>query len=182
MNLTNETVAENAETPEDSDPFVQITKLKTEYDAAVAQIGGEAILQKAKEIVFDQNPTVKKIGWTQYTPYFNDGDACEFGVGEPYGITGDMDEDEQEEAIWSGVTSLMEQVPFAEASDEAKATYINSTWKPQYIFEPSQESQALTEFYISIMNNSDILLKAFGDHRRIEITPDLIEVSWYDHD
>src|SRR5690348_1020347 len=25
---------------------------------------------------------VKAIAWSQYTPYFNDGEACEFGVGD----------------------------------------------------------------------------------------------------
>ncbi|MGW2713699.1 hypothetical protein ACWC4J_32700, partial [Streptomyces sp. NPDC001356] len=28
------------------------------------------------------DPTIVEFGWTQYTPYFNDGDVCEFGVNE----------------------------------------------------------------------------------------------------
>ncbi|MFC9995776.1 hypothetical protein [Nocardia sp. NPDC127526] len=29
-------------------------------------------------------PEVEAVRWTQYTPYFNDGDVCEFGTGEIY--------------------------------------------------------------------------------------------------
>lgn len=29
---------------------------------------------------FDRCPLLKKFSWTQYTPYFNDGDECTFGV------------------------------------------------------------------------------------------------------
>lgn len=30
----------------------------------------------------EDNPEVKGVSWTQYTPYFNDGDACIFDVNE----------------------------------------------------------------------------------------------------
>lgn len=30
--------------------------------------------------LMEQSNQIKSIGWTQYTPYFNDGDTCEFSV------------------------------------------------------------------------------------------------------
>jgi hypothetical protein len=30
------------------------------------------------------DPTMHSFGWTQYTPYFNDGEPCVFGVNEPW--------------------------------------------------------------------------------------------------
>ena len=30
--------------------------------------------------LFDNYPNFTKLSWTQYTPYFNDGDVCEFSV------------------------------------------------------------------------------------------------------
>lgn len=33
---------------------------------------------------FDQNPDIDQITWNQYTPYFNDGDECIFGVYDMY--------------------------------------------------------------------------------------------------
>ena len=46
--------------------------------------------------VFDKHPDVKSIKWKQYTPYFNDGDACTFSVHEAYVFTGANNEDSWE--------------------------------------------------------------------------------------
>ncbi len=37
-------------------------------------------LQPALLEVLNNNPNIIAIGWRQYTPYFNDGDTCEFSV------------------------------------------------------------------------------------------------------
>ena len=36
---------------------------------------------ETKEL-FERYDWLKEIAWSQYTPYFNDGDSCEFGVNE----------------------------------------------------------------------------------------------------
>src|SRR5580700_546590 len=33
---------------------------------------------------FEANPDIDQVTWLQYTPYFNDGDACVFGVRDKY--------------------------------------------------------------------------------------------------
>lgn len=39
------------------------------------------------EGVFQKFPDVESVGWTQYTPYFNDGEPCHFGINtDVYGI------------------------------------------------------------------------------------------------
>jgi len=43
------------------------------------QIGASMIQEGLRE-VFDTYPEVQSISWAQYTPYFNDGDECKFGV------------------------------------------------------------------------------------------------------
>lgn len=52
--------------------------------------GSTFVNQKTKEdlapilqAVLD-DPLITEFGWTQYTPYFNDGDVCEFSVNEPW--------------------------------------------------------------------------------------------------
>lgn len=47
-------------------------------------------------------PNVVKVQWAQYTPHFNDGDTCRFGVQEPYFYDADGEEiyyDEVEDAF-----------------------------------------------------------------------------------
>src|SRR5277367_5033535 len=34
--------------------------------------------------LFNENPTLMAFGWTQYTPYFNDGDVCTFRCNSDY--------------------------------------------------------------------------------------------------
>lgn len=41
---------------------------------------GKVLLNEALTAVFEEYPQIESISWTQYTPYFNDGDSCEFSV------------------------------------------------------------------------------------------------------
>lgn len=57
----------------------------------------EKALNESVQKLFDAHPIVNEIFWTQYTPYFNDGEACEFSVNEAYFILeGDEDADDYE--------------------------------------------------------------------------------------
>jgi len=53
----------------------QIAKLKEEY-----QKEAKKLFQKGIKELFEKIDGLKSFSWTQYTPYFNDGEACEFGV------------------------------------------------------------------------------------------------------
>lgn len=51
---------------------------------------------------FEQCPEVEKISWTQYAPYFNDGEACEFSVNElVYTLVGDEDADDEGSIVYT---------------------------------------------------------------------------------
>lgn len=60
----------------------KIKSLGEELQAKRAAMIKEAkeTLEPAFKEVLEQNPEVLAIGWHQYTPYFNDGDTCEFNV------------------------------------------------------------------------------------------------------
>ncbi len=49
--------------------------LREEFVAKSQEVFKEVV----KEL-FDKYPKLEKFKWTQYTPYFNDGDECTFGV------------------------------------------------------------------------------------------------------
>lgn len=46
------------------------------------EVTGKRVLGETFKKIFDKHPQVEAIRWEQYTPYFNDGDACTFGRGE----------------------------------------------------------------------------------------------------
>lgn len=60
--------------------------LAEEYDkkreAFVSDIREE--FTKVCTQLFDEYPLVRSFGWTQYTPFFNDGDECTFSVNSDY--------------------------------------------------------------------------------------------------
>lgn len=61
----------------------RFVKQKREYDEAIRRDGEKAFKEFLKEW-FEKNPEVYGVKWRQYTPYFNDGEPCEFGVYEVY--------------------------------------------------------------------------------------------------
>lgn len=65
-----------------STPLEEIQAAKKAFDDAVALHGRNAVVIAVRE-VFEKVPEVQSIRWQQYTPYFNDGDACEFSVNDP---------------------------------------------------------------------------------------------------
>lgn len=46
---------------------------------------GEEGLKNALKEFFAENPEIESVSWPQYIPSFNDGDVCEFRVGEAFG-------------------------------------------------------------------------------------------------
>lgn len=56
---------------------VQMEQMKKEMTEKI-----KSLMAPAFKEFFDRHPTVKYVSWTQYTPYFNDGEPCEFGVHE----------------------------------------------------------------------------------------------------
>jgi len=60
--------------------------------AKFAKTQGSTAIGSAFKPFFEKYPEAKSVVWVQYTPHFNDGDTCEFGVREPE-IHGDDGED-----------------------------------------------------------------------------------------
>ena len=58
-------------------PFIEAKKALDEKIKAEGEKAVKAFLAE----YFEKRPDVYGIKWTQYTPYFNDGDACVFGLG-----------------------------------------------------------------------------------------------------
>ena len=62
----------------------KIEAIEAQKKAMVEELRTE--FPKLFEELFAKSKLIDSFGWTQYTPYFNDGDTCEFGVhaDDPY--------------------------------------------------------------------------------------------------
>lgn len=126
--------------------------------AKVREVGKAAVGALFKAF-FAQYPEVTAVGWTQYTPHFNDGDPCVFRVHEFYATTKtDMD--------FARVSRLYddeEETGFAESYSLTGAT-----------------KEAVNRLERS--KDKDLFQVAFGDHVMVIATPAGFHVNEYSHD
>lgn len=62
--------------------FNDIIALRSELERKIQSFGKDAFTEEFAPF-FAANPQVDGVLWSQYTPYFNDGDECVFGVNDP---------------------------------------------------------------------------------------------------
>ena len=146
--------------------FASLIQLQRELDDKLKTFGKEAFTE-ALAPFFAANPRIDGIVWSQYTPYFNDGDACTFGVHEPYLVS----------------ASLKEEFPdYAEEYMHEDALYISSYRAKDE--DPNDATRAMEGFGpIWSEIPESVFLAVFGDHVQVLINRDgTVEVDESDHD
>lgn len=157
----------------------QMVKLEKEFREKMQNLFNEA-----SKSFFVEAPMIKAIVWNQYTPYFNDGEECVFGVNDVYFITGndhfDINNYDLSSLSWGDFDG--EEL---EEDDEADF-FVTSTWKDQHLATIEKYGQEAFNAVIAmnkiIYSNSDIMKAVFGDHSMIAILPDRTIVEEFDHD
>jgi hypothetical protein len=131
----------------------ELRAAKAKLEAFVKEQGRAAIGAAFCE-VFAKHPEAAVFGWTQYTPYFNDGSACVFSVHEPY------------------------LVPASKSGDYSVWDY--ELWG-EY---PKEFSAECRDDFLAVWKTIDkqLLEAVFGDHVKITVTKDEVVVEDYNHD
>lgn len=113
--------------------------------------------------VFERHPKLESFSWRQYTPYFNDGEPCEFGVDNDY-IDIKFDGKEFEEVgEWTFKSDHRKY--HTEEQDTAGL----------------QEAYADIRVLLDTFDEEDYKFM-FGDHAEVVATKDGVEVEEYEHD
>ena len=153
--------------------------------------------------LIDVHPDIIAIRWTQYTPYFNDGDVCEFGVNtrQIYFKGGEkaLENPEYEDdgqfvvSLWSG-GDYEQYLRRREQSRKYYQDHIDRkqlNWRkepytmPQYLIDPPmsrEHYEAATMVSQTIGGMENVLQAMLGDHVEVTITRDGVKVSDYNHD
>lgn len=147
-----------------------LKKLKTEYFEKMKR-DGEAALKEAFTELFDKYPELESVTWAQYTPYFNDGDACTFSV---HGFDMDLSDKAPEE--WNEL--FEEWAGGGYHYGESLSDYGDKIKKKAPKLSELQD--AVSELAGEIPD--DVLEYIFGDHCQVTVTREGMEVSEYDHD
>jgi hypothetical protein len=132
--------------------------------AEAAKIAQDAFKEGAADL-FAAHSRLESFGWRQYTPYFNDGDTCEFGVNIDYPeINGDDENDSLREFVYRSVAGKYEKV-----ANEG------------YDAELGAANKAVKEFLASF--DEDDFKEMFGDHMKITVSRNgELTTEQYDHD
>lgn len=132
----------------------------------IADMGKDAVKALFKRF-FAEHPKCTAIGWEQYTPHFNDGDACEFSVRDFYYTT-------KKGVDFKEVSSLYEEDE--EDSDGAGFRDIDSDAKRG----EGAIKEAVSRLRRAV--NENIFETAFGDHVMVIATPKGFHVNETSHD
>lgn len=144
---------------------------------AVFKENATAAISTCLKAVFEFDPNLKAIRWTQYSPYFNDGDACEFSANTDdtqllYASKETEDQEEDEEPDYEGGWEDSPYIPwnFDEKSPEEQKELMKDKELALLIraaFEPF---------------NDDDMETMFGNHVRVVVYRDgKVETEEYDH-
>jgi hypothetical protein len=210
----------------------QINDLQNQMQAKAKVLMHEAF----KDFFTKYSNIVDSIFWTQFQPFFNDGEECVFSVNDTFILLkGDEDACEYEGSSLydeESISDLKEHIakweawekdPMAEARKH-KEFYIKRynrnpfdpkreyrgyatkteedlmrEWKPHYVSKDSCQEQLRTAELIvskypnlqkdfneikSMINglDEDLMKAMFGDHVKVIVSADGIEVEEYDHD
>ena len=131
---------------------------------------GESALKAAFKEFFEKHPIVEKVLWTQYTPYFMDGDPCVFGVNEfelrfyedKLGSVKVSEDYEDSDPDYTSFGEYYDQDSFQEEHKAAEAD--------------------LAKLASQCYDVDTILQTVFGDHCMVIATADGFEVSDCEHD
>lgn len=155
--------------------FNKYIKESEEVLKKVEEVGESFIIDFLKQ-AFVEIPELKIIAWTQYTPYFNDGDACIFSAHEPEFYLKEEFYQEPEDAYseegfmswWGVVKDLEDSKPLTKGISKQRAEELDKKFKE----------------YGNLLNSipSQVLLHILGDHKRIQVEENKMTIEDYDHD
>lgn len=145
---------------------VEMSELKATY-----QKRGQEIFKLAFKEFFETNPEAHVVGWRQYTPYFNDGETCEFNCYAEYAFVSNAKDYKNIE--WSEYSGDQEDVWVSDGD----CGDTNEELIPESV---SKNIDSLRKLLSNI--DEDIFLDMFGDHVQVFATREGFEVVEYSHD
>lgn len=165
---------------------------------------GQYALKEVFVDFFDKHPEADSIVWVQYTPYFNDGDACIFSkyeselkvdpdkmapdVAKLLGFDADSDENEDDysdDYSYSYGDACAASV-LTSLSDTGERSWGLCTRKGVPHRELTASEQSLVDDFNELDSNlqksEELLQEVLGDHCMVRATRDGFDITEYDHD
>jgi hypothetical protein len=163
-------IAQGVSSPEAVSKFLQssnqISELRKDFEEKKRQMAEQFRneFSNISKAFFEAVPRIKSLTWTQYTPYFNDGDECTFRVNSVEFATDENNEIESYRDFENN-----------DGSFSAESYGLKKLVTP--------EEFKLCEQMESIIGRNKVLMEdLFGDHALVVVRANSIVVEEYDHE
>lgn len=155
---------------------VNLKDMQKELQAVKAEFSKRATAEFTKAInqIFVEYPQLETIAWTQYSPYFNDGEECTFSVHASTFSNAPADE-----------FNLWGEFEDVEQAQEKQYWAIGDNWYDnEHIAAPEGLAAVHSEFDRILQSSEfeDILHEMFGNHVKVICTKTGIDTEEHDHD
>jgi hypothetical protein len=155
--------------------LLELQEKKSELKKQIIE-ESQNVFKSGMSILFDKHPVLESFGWTQYTPYFMDGDTCYFGVNidEP-NINGESGYD------LKGINKKI--IKSYGTWNQDKKVYEGRVEVDNPDYNPNLESAVDDVREFLQMFDEDYFMDAFGDHMTITVYRNgSIDTDYYEHD
>jgi hypothetical protein len=144
----------------------ELIEMKSALDKKLAD-EAEKTVSEEFAVLLQAHPRLQAVRWTQFTPHFNDGEPCEFGMnGVDVAVQGFQGSGSEEDDDVPGRFWIDDYTDRKTIDDDEVWASISA-------------ARALFKRLESI---EEVCEAAFGDHAQITVTRDSIEVIEYEHD
>ncbi len=175
----------------------KLNDIQKQIDKLEKQANKESskLISKGFKEVFKNHPELKSFSWTQYTPYFNDGDECVFSAHTDYISINDSEQEESVHDLRRFLDILhnpqKEINRLIKRIEECKAAKYSYDYLENEIetiqnssIEATRNKLAILENISQILSsiNDDSYKSIFGDHVKVTVTKDGWSTETYEHD
>lgn len=174
-----------------------MSELQTKFEQLIAeqrdlskkfQETAQGLFKETAKEFFEKNPAIKAVMWTQYTPFFNDGETCEFSVNEP-AFTNAEGEDLEDVNPWGEYEGENDKIWVCETHSIVHLYDDGRPWLDgvrKAIKESGQtidiKACGLFSRMIMSVDFEPIMEAMFGNHVKVIATKDGFDVEEFDHD
>jgi hypothetical protein len=144
--------------------------------------------QDCCKLVFEQNPNLQSFSWTCYTPYFNDGDECKYRVCSDYPAINRSDEKASKKRELPSLETLLQSVRDGKQTIEEALAVVQQPFhelaensKKELTKQELEVLEGRVSNFLQIFDDQDYL-EMFGDHCKVTVTRNKIEIDPYDHE
>jgi len=178
----------------------RISKAKKDIEKLKSKLvkDTQMLFKHSLKDIFKNNKRLTSFSWTQYTPHWNDGDACTFSAHTDYIHLNGSDESDSLwdiENLYKDVINKDASIKKLQAENTKLAKKKDQKWQIESnerrieeiqkadIEELTWKLDALKNINTLLSNaDDDVLLEMFNDHVKVTVTKDGVETEEYQHD